>query len=82
LIFGFQPFTNKSLHVQLHTQLLLTFLSSLAQRFLNISRFSPLFSTLGLQNLQLGYNCTIAIWQLQITFYNFRTCHVKICPDH
>src|SRR6218665_2382759 len=40
---------------------------------------------LALPNLRIyNYNCTIAILQLQITFYNCRNCHqlhVKICPD-
>ena len=57
------------------------------------SSFTIIFSTfLGfhpsfpLSHFQIyNYNCTIAILQLQITFYNCRNCHqlhVNICPAY
>src|SRR6218665_2864645 len=80
LIFTFQPFTN---HCKYNCtgNFFLTFLSSFTQRFSTFLGFhlSFPFSHFKIYN----YNCTIAILQLQITFYNCRNCHqlhVKICP--
>ena len=56
---------------QLHRQILLTFLSSFTQHFLNIVRFSPLFFTLALPNLQLQlHNCHFTTANY-INFYNW-----------
>ena len=65
----FLDFYISNIHKSLHRQILVTFLSSFTQGFLNISRFSPLFSTLALQNLQLQlHNChlTTANYILQL----------------
>ena len=72
---------HKSPQVQLHKQFLLTFFHHSIKVFSTFFGFHPSFP---LSHFQIyNYNCTIAILQLQITFYNCRNCHqlhVKICP--
>jgi len=68
---------HKSLQVQLHRQIHLTFLSSFTQRF---STFLGVYLSFPLSHFKIyNYNCTIAILQLQITFYNGRNCHQLPC---